>query len=269
MVASRPCQPRPEKGSRHRKEGPAGWYVRQTTGGRAVGTKTRAKTKAANGEDKDNAKGKRAMAREKKALALAKAQARRMQKWKQVREEQTPAQEPEHVLAVKAEAKRKARGKAKARCAESSSSTAASSSASTAPRKARAMKSRGSTAPSSEAGSGDDGAITLTDETPIAALLPKTKRLRVAKDVQRRGILDAMREDSIADRIRRMSRVQPDRLMLEAEMMYPSGLHLPDWAENIVDFFELRLRTTPPIDVVVNTWSDCAGALAILCTMPA
>ena len=110
-------------------------------------------------------------------------------------------------------------------------------------------------------------ACSLPDDTPLAALLPKPKRKRAPKQEGVSDILTASKDDSVFDRIRRSSRFQQKNVMSDAATLYPSDLLLPNWADLIVDYISVSLGHTPPIDVVINTWSDCVGPPASECRL--
>ena len=91
---------------------------------------------------------------------------------------------------------------------------------------------------------GDDAVI--LDLLPV----PQAKRARSTTAVEGESV-------ERADCILRLGKVK--NVMPPAQWTYPPGVQMPNWVDKILVCIE-RLQALPRLDMVVNTWSDCARA---------
>ena len=146
----------------------------------------------------------------------------------------------------KGKADGKGKGKGKSRCNTGTSSKA---------------KSNCSSAESSESVTDSDAETTqlpgtaFDDDTTLATLLAQKpiKRKKKAGPEEREDIASALQATFVTDRVRKVTKKDMSEEHISVPLVPP-----PLWLSKVVGHMGQKLAAQEPLEIVINTWSDCA-----------
>ena len=95
----------------------------------------------------------------------------------------------------------------------------------------------------------------VDDDTTLATLMAMKpiKRMKKAGPEEREDIVSALQATFVTDRVRRVTKKDMSEAQISVPLVPP-----PLWLSKVVGHMSPKLAEQEPLEIVINTWSDCA-----------